>query len=129
MTAEAGMLASPAPEHTSTAFVFEVVRRATAWLDAHNGRAREEVTHRILKLVEEVGEVAQARIGQLGQNPRKGVTHSQGDLAAELADVVMTALVVLQSLDLDPATVLTQKAETITARLERFEREDTDGQP
>ncbi len=102
-----------------------VARAAAAWLDAHNGRGQEEVTHRILKLVEEVGEVAEARIGQLGQNPRKGVTHTRDDVAAELADVVITALVALQSLEVDPATILTRKAEAVALRLERFQSENS----
>jgi NTP pyrophosphatase (non-canonical NTP hydrolase) len=98
--------------------VLAVARDAAAWLDAHNGRGQHEV-----KLVEDVGEVAQgARIAQLGQNPRKGVTHSVDDVADELADVVITALVALQSLEVDPATVLTRKAEAIALRLERFQR-------
>ncbi|MGW2825561.1 MazG-like family protein [Streptomyces sp. NPDC001443] len=48
-----------------------------AWLEA--GRpsgGREGLLLRILKLSEEVGEVAQAVIGATGQNPRKGVTHT-----------------------------------------------------
>jgi NTP pyrophosphatase (non-canonical NTP hydrolase) len=121
VTTKAAMLTPAASERV--ALVLEVVARATAWLDAHNGRSQHEVTHRILKLVEEVGEVAQAPIGQLGQNPRKGVTHSRDDVAAELADVVVTAPVALHSLDLDPATVLACKARAIAARLEGADAE------
>ncbi|GAA2930935.1 MazG-like family protein [Kitasatospora cinereorecta] len=36
----------------------------------------QDLLLRMLKLSEEVGEVAQAVIGVTGQNPRKGVTHS-----------------------------------------------------
>ncbi|MFI5682394.1 MazG-like family protein [Streptomyces sp. NPDC051636] len=53
---------------------------------------------RVLKLSEEVGEVAQAVIGATGRNPRKGVTHTWGDVEAELCDVVITALVALRTL-------------------------------
>lgn len=52
----------------------------------------------MLKLTEEVGEVAQAVIGATGQNPRKGVTHSWEDVQGELCDVVITALVALRTL-------------------------------
>jgi NTP pyrophosphatase (non-canonical NTP hydrolase) len=52
----------------------------------------------MLKLSEEVGEVAQAVIGTTGQNPRKGVTHTWEDVEAELCDVVITALVALRTL-------------------------------
>ena len=45
---------------------------------------------------------AQAWIGVLGQNPRKGVTHTTGDVVGELADVVFTALVAIASLGADP---------------------------
>ncbi|MGW1914165.1 MazG-like family protein [Streptomyces sp. NPDC002076] len=53
---------------------------------------------RVLKLSEEVGEVAEAIIGTTGQNPRKGITHTWEDVQAELCDVVITALVALRTL-------------------------------
>ena len=62
----------------------------------HTGR--EGVLLRILKLSEEVGEVAEAVIGATGQNPRKGVTHTWDDVQSELCDVVITALVALRTL-------------------------------
>ncbi|WP_046728625.1 MazG-like family protein [Streptomyces humi] len=69
------------------------------WLDAdrrHDGETG--LVLRMLKLTEEVGEVAQAVIGATGQNPRKGVTHSWEDVQGELCDVVITALVALRTL-------------------------------
>lgn len=48
---------------------------------------------RLLKIVEEAGEACEAYIGMTGANPRKGVTHTQEDLASELLDVALTALV------------------------------------
>ncbi|MGW0871692.1 MazG-like family protein [Streptomyces sp. NPDC002740] len=69
------------------------------WLDAdaaHGGR--EGLLLRVLKLSEEVGEVAQAVIGATGQNPRKGVTHTWEDVQGELCDVAITALVALRTL-------------------------------
>lgn len=47
---------------------------------------------RVLKLIEEAGEAAAAYIGMVGQNPRKGVTHTRQDLVDELVDVAATAL-------------------------------------
>ncbi|MBW8740733.1 MAG: MazG-like family protein [Streptomyces turgidiscabies] len=79
------------------------IRDLTAWLDATNGRSPQETTLRVLKLTEEVGEVAQAWIGVTGQNPRKGVTHTREDVADELCDVIVTALVALSSVIDDPA--------------------------
>ncbi|WP_405964471.1 MazG-like family protein [Streptomyces sp. NBC_00723] len=70
-----------------------------SWLDAdaaHGGR--EGLLLRVLKLSEEVGEVAQAVIGATGQNPRKGVTHTWEDVQGELCDVAITALVALRTL-------------------------------
>ncbi|MDT3725870.1 MazG-like family protein [Streptomyces sp. DSM 41972] len=69
------------------------------WLDANRVvDGPEEVLLRILKLSEEVGEVAQAVVGATGQNPRKGVTHTWEDVCAELCDVAVTALVALRTL-------------------------------
>ncbi|MEU5099543.1 MazG-like family protein [Streptomyces sp. NPDC020996] len=69
------------------------------WLDAHRAHGGEQgLLLRMLKLSEEVGEVAQAVIGATGQNPRKGVTHTWDDVQGELCDVVITALVALRTL-------------------------------
>lgn len=94
------------------------VRVATAWLDEHQGRGREQQTVRILKLVEEAGEAARAWIGVIGQNPRKGVTHTVDDVAAELADTAITALVAIESLGLDAGTVLAECAAKVLSRLD-----------
>jgi phosphoribosyl-ATP pyrophosphohydrolase len=56
---------------------------------------REGVLYRALKVQEEAGEVAAAIIGFVGANARKGVTHEGEDVAKELADVVITAMVAL----------------------------------
>ena len=70
-------------------------------LDERNGTGELELTLRILKLSEEAGEAAQAWIGERGQNPRKGVTHTRAEVVGELADVAFTALVALESLGAD----------------------------
>lgn len=49
----------------------------------------------ILKLSEEVGEVAEAYIGTYGLNPRKGVCRTRDDVLAELSDVIVTAAVAM----------------------------------
>jgi NTP pyrophosphatase (non-canonical NTP hydrolase) len=49
----------------------------------------------LLKLSEEVGEVAEAWIGMHGRNPRKGICRTQDDLLSELADVIITAAVAM----------------------------------
>ncbi|MFF1375654.1 MazG-like family protein [Streptomyces sp. NPDC058308] len=86
---------------------WDTVDRLYAWLDSHNSRAPQEaLLLRMLKLSEEVGEVAQAVIGATGQNPRKGTTHTWDDVQAELCDVVVTAMVALRTLTPDAADVL-----------------------
>ncbi|WP_332367375.1 MazG-like family protein [Micromonospora sp. WMMC241] len=97
--------------------IWTAARDARAWLDAANGTGDTELTCRILKLGEETGEVAAAWIGLLGQNPRKGVTHTRAEVAAELADVAFTALVAIESLGLDAQATLAGGAAKVRARL------------
>jgi hypothetical protein len=77
------------------------------WLDGANPRTDHELSMRLMKIGEEYGEAVAAYIGITGQNPRKGVTHSPDDLAGELCDVVITALIALASLT---GTVATAEA-------------------
>ncbi|MGW9245794.1 MazG-like family protein [Streptomyces badius] len=98
------------PDHWTT------IRNLVAWLDEQNGRSQQEITLRLLKLTEEAGEVAQAWIGTTGQNPRKGITHTAGDVADELCDVIVTASVALASIVPDPAAHLDAKLARIAAR-------------
>jgi NTP pyrophosphatase (non-canonical NTP hydrolase) len=104
-------------DHDMTS-VWDAVERSTKWLDSHHEPNDAEITMRLLKLTEESGEAAQAWIGATGRNPRKGVTHSRHDVAAELADVVFSALVAITSLGADPAAVLTDKARALLTRAE-----------
>ncbi|MFR0352234.1 MazG-like family protein [Streptomyces sediminimaris] len=87
------------------------------WLDADRRHDGEEgLLLRVLKLSEEVGEVAQAVIGATGQNPRKGVTHTWEDVQGELCDVVITALVALRTLTPEAREVFTRHLAGVTAR-------------
>lgn len=99
--------------------VWADIAALTAWLDANNDRTDEELTLRILKLSEEVGEVAQAVIGMRGQNPRKGVTHTAHDLAGELCDVIVTAMVALTTLTGDQRIAKAYFAAKVTGCLAR----------
>ncbi|MFI9804992.1 MazG-like family protein [Streptomyces sp. NPDC052301] len=80
----------------------------------HHGR--EGVLLRVLKLSEEVGEVAEAIIGATGQNPRKGITHTWEDVQAELCDVVITALVALRTLTPEAREVFERQLRRVADR-------------
>jgi NTP pyrophosphatase (non-canonical NTP hydrolase) len=93
---QAPRTALPVPD---PAGLWETVDALWTWLDADQPVAgREGLLLRMLKLSEEVGEVAQAVIGATGQNPRKGTSHTWEDVESELCDVVITALVALRTL-------------------------------
>ncbi|MFE7105182.1 MazG-like family protein [Streptomyces sp. NPDC057575] len=87
------------------------------WLDAETGIPPEQdLLLRMLKLSEEVGEVAQAVIGAAGQNPRKGAGHSWQDVEAELCDVIVTAMVALRTLTPDAAAVFDRHVRRVATR-------------
>ncbi|MBQ0849488.1 MazG-like family protein [Streptomyces sp. NPDC057620] len=77
---------------------------------------QETLLLRMLKLSEEVGEVAEAVIGATGQNPRKGVSHTWDDVRAELCDVIITAAVALRTLSPDAQQIFTTHLARVTAR-------------
>ncbi|GAA2559881.1 MULTISPECIES: MazG-like family protein [Streptomyces] len=104
----------PAPPASD---LWATVDALCAWLDTDRpAEGREGLLLRLLKLNEEVGEVAEAVIGVTGQNPRKGVTHSWDDVQAELCDVVITALVALRTLTPEAREVFTRHLERVTER-------------
>jgi NTP pyrophosphatase (non-canonical NTP hydrolase) len=88
------------------------------WLDAKNMRNDHEITLRILKVVEEAGEAASARIDNLGQNPRKRQRKTARHIADELADVIITAAVAITSLGFDYNEVLGEKCQRVIQRIE-----------
>jgi hypothetical protein len=84
----------------TTPTIIDAARRITAQLDArgnHDLTGLPETLCRALKVPEEAGEMAQAVIGVLGQNPRKGVTHSWDDVVAEAIDTALSALVLAET--------------------------------
>lgn len=120
--------------HGITWDLFGDVETMNRWLDRNNAPSADEDGMRVMKIGEEVGEayealgeVAQASgraaaayIGWRGQNPRKGRTHSQDDLLAELSDVVLTALVAMQHFTQDKmvtAEHLAAKVAQVLARI------------
>src|SRR5690606_37860926 len=87
------------------------------WLESEQPvGGREGLLLRMMKLSEEVGEVAEAVIGATGQNPRKGVSHTWDDVRSELCDVAITALVALRTLTPDAREVFTRHLAGVTSR-------------
>ncbi|WP_377268538.1 MazG-like family protein [Peterkaempfera sp. SMS 1(5)a] len=85
---------------------WQTVDRLVAWLDTASSVAPEtDRLLRMMKLSEEVGEVTEAVIGAMGQNPRKGRSHTWEDVQAELCDVIITSMVALRSLTPDAPAV------------------------
>jgi hypothetical protein len=73
----------------------EKVRLFSAYLDGTYGpdvSAETATWRRVAKIGEEHGEVIEALLGTLGENPRKGFTHTTDDLIGELLDVAGCAL-------------------------------------
>lgn len=80
---------------------------------------------RLLKVQEETGEAADAYIGWVGANPRKGVTNDRARLEEELLDVALTALIAWCDVThgQEPLVALERHAR---ARVERHLREVPD---
>jgi NTP pyrophosphatase (non-canonical NTP hydrolase) len=103
--------------HPAPADLWQTVDALWSWLEASRPvDGPDALLLRMLKLSEEVGEVAQAVIGATGQNPRKGVSHSWEDVQAELCDVVITALVALRTLTPEAREVFTRHLARVTER-------------
>jgi NTP pyrophosphatase (non-canonical NTP hydrolase) len=99
---------------------WESIERLQDWLarSQPDRPARETLLLRMLKLSEEVGEVAEAVIGATGQNPRKGTSHTWDDVRSELCDVIITAAVALRTLSPDAHEVFSAHLARVTARSE-----------
>ncbi|MDF3297270.1 MazG-like family protein [Streptomyces tropicalis] len=106
---------APLPAHMDD--LWDSIDGLWAWLDGNTRRDDgAELLLRLLKLSEEVGEVAQAVIGAMGHNPRKGASHTWEDVQAELCNVAITALVALRTLTPDARAVFTHHLNRVTAR-------------
>ncbi|MEU7323453.1 MazG-like family protein [Streptomyces griseoviridis] len=81
--------------------MWDRVRRIRTWLDENtSGQTQtERDLLRVLKIGEEFGEAAEALHGAHGANPRKGASHTMADVAKELVDVAVTALIALDTID------------------------------
>ena len=83
-------------ENTQTSGWGKQVAAISSWIDTSDSYVgldpEAHLWRRTMKLVGEAGEVQDALGGMLGENPRKGVTHTQYDLIGELLDVAIAAL-------------------------------------
>ncbi|MCX4758653.1 MazG-like family protein [Kitasatospora purpeofusca] len=94
-----------------------IVNSLAARLDAHYDRSDElRWTVQALKLQEEAGEVAEAVIGALGANPRKGFSHDWDDVRKETCDVALSALVMLARMGGDPRRFFDEHLRAVAAR-------------
>jgi hypothetical protein len=100
--------------------VWDHVARTVAWLDAANGRGPHETAMRVMKIAEETGEAVTAYIGLIGANPRKGVSADPEDLAGELCDVVLAALVALATVTGGTPQAESRLARHVAARAVRL---------
>ena len=97
---------------------WEAIELLTAWFDGDSELpADQRKIARILKMNEEAGEVCAAAVGVLGENPRKnGVTNTWDDVAKELCDVAVTALLALRCVTPDAQRVFAEHVEFVTGR-------------
>lgn len=75
---------------------------------------------RVTKVTEEVGEVWEALAGMLGENPRKGVTHTRRDVVDELLDVAAAALGAVAHLHGNDVDLAVELGAHITTRRDRL---------
>jgi NTP pyrophosphatase (non-canonical NTP hydrolase) len=102
--------------------MFQLAADYERWMRAHHGATTTELsvaeaTMRLLKVTEEVGEVAAAWVGATSYNPRKGPTHGVEDVVKELGDVVSSALIAIVALGYDPAEIMAEHEQLTRQRM------------
>jgi hypothetical protein len=75
----------------------------------------------LIKIQEELGEAAEAYVGMTGSNPRKGVTHTADDVAMELADVAITAMLAIRFAGFEVNPILAAQAAKTEQRLDEYD--------
>lgn len=93
------------------------IARLTTRLEDHSTLPREQgILLQLLKIQEEAGEVAEAVIGAMGQNPRKGFSHTWEEVEAEVCDVIVTGMVASMRMNPDARNVFVRHMERIQER-------------
>ena len=96
---------------------WKTIARLADLLEEHSALPREQrILLQLLKIQEEAGEVAEAVIGAMGQNPRKGHSHTWDDVKAEICDVIVTGMVALARMDPDAQAVFARHMDRIASR-------------
>ncbi|MGA5287957.1 MazG-like family protein [Streptomyces pseudogriseolus] len=96
------------------------IARLATRLEEHSTLPREQrVLLQLLKIQEEAGEVAEAVIGAMGQNPRKGFSHTWEEVEAEICDVIVTGMVALMRMN-------AHAPEVFATHLDRIRHRDVD---
>jgi NTP pyrophosphatase (non-canonical NTP hydrolase) len=101
------------PDEVLTQPYKELILQLATYFVAHE----VNITVQFLKIQEELGEVAEAWIGCLGLNPRKGFTHNFEDVVMELADVANTAIIAIQMMGFEPDNILRMQAAKAEERM------------
>jgi NTP pyrophosphatase (non-canonical NTP hydrolase) len=77
----------------------------------------ERIYSEMIKLTEEVGELADALLTQAGaQRLEKIKAHDVNSVKKEIADVLITTCLLALAMDIDPLEAMREKAKTIIAR-------------
>jgi NTP pyrophosphatase (non-canonical NTP hydrolase) len=109
---------------------WQTIARLAHRLEDHSTLPREQrILLQLLKIQEEAGEVAEAVIGAMGQNPRKGHSHTWGDVEAEVCDVIVTGMVALARMNPDAQTVFARHMDRIASRDLATQSDTGDAQP
>ncbi|MFG2865477.1 MazG-like family protein [Streptomyces sioyaensis] len=96
---------------------WQAVRHLARRLEDHSTLPREQrILLQLLKIQEEAGEVAEAVIGAMGQNPRKGHSHTWENVESEVCDVIVTGMVALTRMNPKAPEVFAQHMKRIAAR-------------
>jgi NTP pyrophosphatase (non-canonical NTP hydrolase) len=108
---------------------WKTIAQLACRLEDHSSLPREQrILLQLLKIQEEAGEVAEAVIGAMGQNPRKGHSHTWDDVEAEICDVIVTGMVALARMNPDAQAVFARHMDRIASRDLVAQRETTDAQ-
>jgi NTP pyrophosphatase (non-canonical NTP hydrolase) len=108
---------------------WQTIAHLAGRLEDHSTLAREQrILLQLLKIQEEAGEVAEAVIGAMGQNPRKGHSHTWDDVEAEVCDVIVTGMVALMRMNPDAPAVFARHMNRIASR-DLVAEAETDGVP